>query len=70
METKEIVMNQIILRVEQILDEAQLEILQNAITIVLHEYDVLDQKHELVAYDNYDQFLLEQYYAALKVEGK
>lgn len=70
METKEIVMNQIILRVESILDETQLEILQSAITIVLHDYDVLDQKHELVAYDNYDQFLMEQYYAALKVEGK
>lgn len=70
METKEIVLNQIVLRMEGMLDEYQLDALQRAVTIVLHDYDVVDQKYELIEYDNYDQFLLEQYYASLKVEGK
>lgn len=70
METKEIVLNQIVLRMEGMLDEYQLDALQRAVTIVLHDYDVVVQKCELIEYDNYDQFLLEQYYAALMVEGK
>ncbi|MDY5986797.1 MAG: site-specific tyrosine recombinase/integron integrase [Lachnoclostridium sp.] len=67
---KEVLANQIINRMNGVLDEHQLEKLEQTLTIVLYGYNVELAKNELIEYDNYDQFLVEQYYAALKIEGK
>ncbi|MDY4794330.1 MAG: tyrosine-type recombinase/integrase [Pararoseburia sp.] len=67
---KEVVVNKIVNRMVGILDEGQVELLQRAVTIVLYDYNVEPAKNELIEYDNYDQFLIEQYYAALNIEGK
>lgn len=67
---KEVIVNQIVNRMVGVLDERQLDKLQQAVTIVLYDYNVESAKNELIEYDNYDQFLIEQYYAALNIEGK
>lgn len=50
--------------------ENQLKTIENAITIILYDYKIEEEKHELEIYDNDDRFLCEQYYGSLKVEGK
>ena len=67
---KEVIVNQIVNRMVGVLDEYQVEMLQQVATIVLYDYKIEQEKNELIEYDNYDQFLLEQYYASLNVEGK
>ena len=67
---KEVIVNQIVNRMVGVLDERQLDKLQQAVTIVMYDYNVEPAKNELIEYDNYDQFLIEQYYAALNIEGK
>ncbi|MFR6537242.1 MAG: tyrosine-type recombinase/integrase [Lachnospiraceae bacterium] len=70
MDIKEMVVNQIITGMSNILDQDHIEKLYGVLTITLHEYDITAQNYEVAEYDDYDRFLCEQYYAALKVEGK
>lgn len=70
MDVKEMVVNRIITGMSNILEQNQIEKLYGILTITLHEYDIMAQKCEVAEYDDYDRFLCEQYYAALKVEGK
>ena len=70
MDIKEMVVNHIITGMSNILEQNQIEKLYGILTITLHEYDIMAQKCEVAEYDDYDRFLCEQYYAALKVEGK
>ena len=70
MDIKEMVVNQVITGMSNILEQNQIEKLYGILTITLHEYDIMAQKYEVAEYDDYDRFLCEQYYAALKVEGK
>ena len=50
--------------------ENQLKTIENAITIILYDYKIEEEKHELDLYNNNDRFLCDQYYGALKIEGK
>ena len=68
MDIKEMVVNQVITGMANILEQNQIEKLYGILTITLHEYDIMAQKYEVAEYDDYDRFLCEQYYAALKVE--
>lgn len=70
MDAKEKIMGAIISAMSGDLTAEQLTKLQNVIVISLHEYSVEPEKYEIQKYDDYDQFLCEQYYSALKVEGK
>lgn len=67
---KEMITNNIIEKMEQILNQEQLQMLQNVITLTLHKYSISEESYELQKYDDYDKFLCEQYYSALKIEGK
>lgn len=67
---EEVVTNKIINRMAGVLSEEQLSFLQSTLSIVFHDYEINDKKNEIIEFDNYDRFLMEQYYASLKVEGK
>lgn len=70
MDAKEKIMGSIINAMSRDLTAEQLTKLQNVIIISLHEYSVEPEKYEIKKYDDYDRFLCEQYYSALRVEGK
>ena len=53
-----------------ILSDEQLHYLQGTLSIVFHDYEITQKKNEIIKYDDFDRFLIEQYYASLKVEGK
>lgn len=70
MDEKTILINTIITKMGPVLQSDQLDYLYNILTISLHDYDVTQEKNEIIEYDDFDRFLCEQYYASLKVEGK
>lgn len=70
MEAKTILINKIITKMGPVLSDEQLDYLYNILTISLHDYEVSDEKNEVIEYEDFDRFLCEQYYASLKVEGK
>lgn len=70
MDAKERITGTIINAMSGELTAEQLTKLQNVIVISLHEYSIEPEKYEIQKYDDYDRFLCEQYYSALKVEGK
>ena len=70
MDEKTILINTIITKMGPVLQSDLLDYLYNILTISLHDYDVTQEKNEIIEYDEFDRFLCEQYYASLKVEGK
>lgn len=70
MDTNTLIINQLISQMEDILDPVQLDALKNNAIIILYNYDIRQKDTGLIEYDDYDRFLVEQYYASLSVEGK
>lgn len=67
---KEEIVGKIIYDMDKFLTKEQLNELSNVLNIELHKYTVEEEKCEIVEYDNYDQHIIEQYYASLTVCGK
>lgn len=70
MDSTSIIINQLLLKMDGLLNPNQMEALKNAVIIVLYDFEINDKHTELIEYDDYDRFLIEQYYASLSVEGK
>jgi site-specific recombinase XerD len=70
MDKKEMVIREIMQRMEPCLDEAQYSQLQSTLYIALHSVEITEEKAEVVVRDTYNALVLKQYFGAMLIEGK
>lgn len=58
MEAKTILINKIITKMGPVLSDEQLDYLYNILTISLHDYEVSDEKNEVIEYEDFDRCVI------------
>lgn len=70
MDKKNEILKQILQKMQPALDGTQYDLLKNTLDITLHPYEIVIEEADVAVYDNYNEYVLKQYFGMLRIEGK